>query len=139
LYWSVTVRDRMPSIWSPRPDKLGDAGLGCGGHAHPPGPMGLARLNLGLRFRAPVPEAAPKVRPWPRPLVAALLAVFVLIDGALWIAGSYYLFLGIPYLPEAGIYLTPALLLFMFVSWGWRWAVAAGYVGGRPTARFGGA
>lgn len=80
---------------------------------------------------------APARRPWPRPVVVFFLAVYVLLDGVLWAWGSYGLFT--LDLPTAGQMLTLALLVLLVVGWAWRWAVAAGYIGGRATARFGGA
>jgi hypothetical protein len=86
-----------------------------------------------------VPEAVPAVRPWPRPVSVFLLLVYVAVDAALWLLGFYHLFLGIEHLGEAGQYLTLALVVMLVGGWAWRWAVAAGRIGGRPTARFGGA
>lgn len=89
-------------------------------------------------------EPVPAVTVWPRPLTVALLAIFVLVDGYLWVMGSIFLFSVVPEhpsqgLPRAGNYLTAALAVMLVGGWAWRWAVAAGYIGGRPTARFGGA
>lgn len=87
-----------------------------------------------------MPEPAqPPVRPWPRPLSVVLLGAFVLVDGAFWIVGFWELFSGLGKLPAAGTHLFYALVLMLVGGWAWRWAVAAGKVGGRPTARFGGA
>lgn len=82
------------------------------------------------------PNAAP-VRPWPRPLLVVILALYVILDGALWGWGFWGLFQND--LPLAGKALTGALVLLLVVGWAWRWAVARGWIGGRPTARFGGA
>lgn len=95
-----------------------------------------------------MPEAAPAARPWPRPVTTFFLLLYVLVDAALWMYASYQLLLvGTVeerhemevHLSEAGTYLTLALVLMLLGGWAWRWAVAAGRIGGRPTARFGGA
>ena len=81
-------------------------------------------------------KPAPAVQVWPRPISVALLAVFVVLQVLAWSVGFVYLFLND--LEMAGLLLTGALVLFLVGSWAWRWAIAAGYIGGRPTARFGG-
>ncbi len=83
-----------------------------------------------------VAETAPTVRVWPRPLVFALLLAYVVADGALWLVGFYYLFES--QLEPAGLYLTLALVVLLVAGWAWRWWVAQGWIGGRPTMRFGG-
>ena len=92
--------------------------------------------------------AAPTVRPWSRGVTRFALLVYVLVDAALWLYGFYHLMLvGTDiereamehHLAEAGKWLTLALLVMLVGGWAWRWAVAAGRIGGRPTARFGGA
>lgn len=81
--------------------------------------------------------ATPPVRPWPRGLVFLLLAAYVLVDGVMWVVGFFQLFEN--HLASSGWWLTGALFLMLLVGWQWRWWVAKGWVGGRPTARFGGA
>lgn len=90
-------------------------------------------------MRPPVPEAVTAIKPWPRPIAAFLLLVYVAFDTALWLLGFYHLFSGVSHLGRAGEYLTYAVLVMLVGGWAWRWAVAAGRIGGRPTARFGGA
>lgn len=96
-------------------------------------------INESGGFRddvAETPKPAPTPRAWPRGIPVAALAVFVLLQIATWGLGFAYLFLND--LELAGLLLTGALALFLVFSWAWRWAVAAGFIGGRPTARFGG-
>lgn len=105
-------------------------------------------LNLERPHRTGVPEVAATVKPWPVPIAVTLLVVAVVVDLALWAYGFYELFVSQltedlheveGHLSQAGTYLTAALLVLLVFGWAWRWAVAAGYIGGRPTARFGGA
>lgn len=81
------------------------------------------------------PTSSPP-KPWPRPLSALLLLVGVGGQAALWIVGFLALFQDD--LPAAGTWLTWALVVLLFFGWLWRWLVAQGRIGGRPTVRFGG-
>lgn len=84
-----------------------------------------------------MPETAPPLQPWPRPLAAAVLLAYVLFDGVLWIAGFFLLFREDYHnMVLAGQLLTAALVVMLLGGWAWRWAVARGWIGGRPTPRF---
>lgn len=85
-----------------------------------------------------MPEAPARVvNPLPRVVIFFLLLAFVGLQGAMWLMGFLALFQN--QLPAAGKWLTYALLLLLVGGWIWRWLVAMGRIGGRPTARFGGA
>lgn len=85
-----------------------------------------------------MPEpASPKAAPWPNSVATVLLAVLVAVQAFFWLSGFYALFGGD--LPAAGTWLSAALVVLLLGGWLWRWLVAMGKIGGRPTARFGGA
>lgn len=83
--------------------------------------------------------------------MVALLLTYVAIDLVLWGLTFYHLMLVGTiadvqdrgeihvHLREVRFYGTLALVVMLVGGWAWRWAVASGKVGGRPTARFGGA
>lgn len=80
--------------------------------------------------------ASATLKPWPKAAAAAFLAFLVVLQGAMWLYGFYALFQN--QLETAGLWLTWALAALLLGGWVWRWLVAMGRIGARPTPRFGG-
>lgn len=71
---------------------------------------------------------------WPRAFTVFLLLAYVLVDGALWLYGSYLLFMND--LVGATLPLLGAIVLMIFFGWMWQWWRVRGWLDGVPKGRY---